>query len=101
MNSNIPKSRAELLRNIQQRVEWAKDEGSELIMLETWEAAWLVIPMLMSVEADADGTGEIVPFIPDNANSEITKRNTPIRITTAEHFIKSLDCNAATEEYTP
>lgn len=101
MPNNIPQTRAELLRNIQARIEWAKEEGSELIMLETWEAAWLFVPMLMSVEADADGTGEIVPLIPNNTHNVLTQRNTPIRITNAEHFIQSVGCDEATEEYAP
>jgi len=96
--ANIPLTRAELLRNIQERVEIAKEAGCDLVMLETWEAAWLVVPALMAVEADADGTGEIA-FNFENADVTRPHEVNAVRIASAADYIRGLDCEGATEEY--
>lgn len=96
--SNLPQTRLELLRSIEKRLTEAKTAGCEFLILEIWEASWLLIPTLMALESEEEGTGEIVPLIPNHANDDLTKRNTPIQITTVENYLRTLDCEAATQE---
>lgn len=95
MTTNQPVNRLELMDRLYERLERAKAAEDEMMFLETWEVAWLLIPSMNSAAVDPDGTAQIAfnMAVEDN-----TQRHVPIQIMTAENYIRSLDCNAATQE---
>jgi len=89
-----PQTRAELIISLKERLEVAKEAGSELFMLETWEAAWIIIPEAARLAAvDTNGTAQLVGY-----DFEATERNAPARITGPEGFVYRLGCEGDTQE---
>lgn len=89
-----PQTRAELIVSLKERLEVAKEAGSELFMLETWEAAWVIMPEAARLAAvDTNGTAQLVAF-----DFEATERNEPARITGPEGFVMRLNCEDVTSE---
>lgn len=96
MINGKPETRLELLDNLNERFEITKEAGSELMLVELWEMAWLLKPELarLAIE-DANGTAQLQRVdLPTAAAKRVN-----VRIVGPEDYIEGLDCNGATEPY--
>lgn len=88
-----PQTRAELIVSLKERLERGKEKGEELFFMESWEAAWVIIPEAARLAVvDTNGTAQLVAF-----DFEATERNEVVRIT-AEGFVYRLGCEDVTSE---
>mgnify|MGYP006921333676 CR=1 FL=1 len=89
-----PQTRAELIVSLKERLERGKEKGEELFFMESWEAAWVIIPEAARLAAvDTNGTAQLVGY-----DFEATERNEVVRITGPEGFVYRLGCEDVTSE---
>lgn len=90
MINGKPENRFEVIDSLYEQLQAAKELNAELIFVETWQLAWLLIPERNAV--DPLGTGEIA----FNVEVEATQRHA-VQVRSIEDYLVRVDCNSETE----
>lgn len=92
MINGKPETRFEVIDSLYEQLQLAKEQNAEMVFVETWQLAWLLIPERNAV--DPLSTGEIA----FNVEIEATQRHV-VQVRSIEDYLVRVDCDEATEPY--
>lgn len=88
-----PVNRLELIDRLWERLQLAKDNGNEIVMVEAWELSWVLAPMKL-LPPQANDTAALA----FNVEIEATQRHA-VQVRHVEDYLVRIDVNAETQPY--